>query len=189
MIRHFIYSFIASLILFSCKSKEAKPAFVMPDMQDYFSKRLHAADSTIQIDSFRLIRLDTLHEKWALTHQRYPYLHDFGKISAQLDSIQKQSKPNTAEANNEATKTIQYLEEEKAYLKKEIDSINNLLAHADTANPIGYMVRYKSSFKKKDGTLITDTINFSFDAKLKMLEWDRNIEKAIDSLVAGKHVN
>jgi hypothetical protein len=189
MIRHFIYSFIASLILFSCKSKEAKPAFVMPDMQDYFSKRLHAADSTIQIDSFRLIRLDTLHEKWALTHQRYPYLHDFGKISAQLDSIQKQSKPNAAKTNDETRKTIQYLEEEKTYLKKEIDSINNLLAHADTANPIGYMVRYKSSFKKKDGTLITDTINFSFDAKLKMLEWDRNIEKAIDSLVAGKHVN
>jgi hypothetical protein len=189
MIRYFIYAFIVSLIVFSCKSKETKPAFVIPDMQDYFSKRLHAADSTIQIDSFRLIRLDTLYEKWALTHQRYPYLHDFGKISYQLDSIQKQSKPNTATANNETRKTIQYLEEEKTYLKTEIDSINNLLAHADTTKPIGYMVRYKSSFKKKDGNVIMDTINFSFDTKLKMLEWDRNIEKAIDSLVAGKHVH
>lgn len=189
MPRYFIHTILSSLILFGCKSKEIKPAFVIPDMQDYFSKRLHAADSTIQIDSFRLISIDTLHEKWALAHQRYPYLHDFGKISNQLDSILEKSKLNTFKKNNETRKTIQYLEEEKAYLQTEIDSINNLHAHADTVKPIGYMARYMSSFKKKDGTLITDTINFSFDTKLKMLEWDRNIEKAIDSLVAGKHVH
>lgn len=189
MIRFFGRAIFASLILFSCKTKETKPAFAMPDLQAYFSKRLWAADSTITVDSFRMIRLDTLYEKWALTHQRYPYLRDYGKISFSLDSIQKQSKTNPGKTDEETKKAIQYLEEEKNYVKTEIDSINLLLAHADTTKPIGYMVRYKGSFKKKDGALITDTINFSFDTKLKMLEWDRNIEKAIDALIAGKEVH
>ncbi len=189
MFRFFTYASLVSLTLFSCKNKEQKPSFAIPDMKSYFSKRLSAADSTILIDSFRMIRLDTLYDKWALTHQRFPYLKDYGKISFTLDSMKKQIQPTSEEKSEETKKEVEYLEGEKNYLKTEIDSINNLLAHADTIKPIGYMVRYKGSFKKKSGTLITDTINFSFDTNLQMIEWDRNIEKAIDSLIVGKHVH
>lgn len=172
------------LIMAGCTAKEKK--IILPDLRPNFLQLLNQRDSTLSLDSFYFIGIDTMNAKKALTHQRFAFLHIMEKINGQLDrfSYAKEgihSVPSASELG-----TIAYLQGEKTYVGKEIDSFNNLIAHADTIAPVGYRAVYKVTVSKKNKFIISDTIPYSITLEMKVSDWDRNIEKAIDSLAIGK---
>ena len=138
-----------SVIVFSfiwpgCKPEENK--IRLPDLRPNFLQLLNRRDSTLMLDSFYFIRTDTMNEKEALIHQRFPFFNIMDKITGQLER-----KPNDLE-------TIEYLKNEKAYVGKEIDSLNRLIAVADSVTPIGYRAFYKVTISKKDKFVVSDTL-------------------------------
>jgi hypothetical protein len=124
-----------------CKTEENK--ITLPDLRPDFLQLLNRRDSTLMLDSFYFIRTDTMNEKEALIHQRFPFFNIMDKINVQLER-----KPDDFE-------TIEYLNNEKAYVSKEIDSLNKLISVADSVTPIGYRAFYKATVRKKDKFVVS----------------------------------
>src|ERR1700704_5230084 len=130
-----------SIIWQGCKQKEDK--IFIPDLRSNFSALLNRRDTTLTLDSFYFIRTDTMNEKEALTHQRFPFFNILGKINRQLEKMStgKDSFHHAPSAYD--LENIEYLKNEKAFVEKEIDSLNRLISHADSVIPIGYRAFYK----------------------------------------------
>jgi len=182
-----IILFPALIFLFiwpACKPAENK--IQLPDLRPQFSSLLNKRDTTLSLDSFYFIKTDTMNEKKALTHQRFSFLHIMENIEGELTriSIGRDSFHAVPSAND--LKTIEYLNEEKAFVGKEIDSLSALIANADSTDPIGYRAFYKVTISKKDKFIVSDTVPYAISLQMKVSDWDRNIEKIIDSLAIGK---
>jgi hypothetical protein len=108
------------------------------------------------------------------------------KINGQLEwmSNKRDSFHSAPSAND--IETIEYLNAEKAYVGKEIDSLSTLIAHADSISPVGYRAIYKVTVSKKDKFVVSDTVPYSISLTMIVSDWDRNLEKFIDSLAIGK---
>jgi hypothetical protein len=163
------------VILSGCKQEESKIS--LPDLKPGFLQLLNSRDSTLLLDSFYFIRTDTMYEKEALIHQRFPYFRIMDKIDDQL-----KRKTND-------TETTVYLNNEKAYVGKEIDSLTRLIANADSVTPVGYRAFYKVTVSKKNQFIVSDTVPYAISLKMKVSDWDRNLEKILDSLVVGRRLH
>ena len=157
-----------------CKPEENKIG--LPDLRPDFVQLLNRRDSTLLLDSFYFIRMDTMNEKLALIHQRFPFFNIMDKINGQL----------AGKSNDSGT--TEYLNNEKAYVSTEIDSLTRLIASADSITPIGYRAFYKVTVSKKNKFVVSDTVAYAISTKMKISDWDRNLEKMIDSLAVGKRL-
>jgi hypothetical protein len=133
--------------------------------------------------------MDTMNEKKALTHQRFAFLHIMENIEGQLKwrSRKKDSLQLSPSAND--LETTDYLNGEKSYVRKEIDSLTSLMEHADSVTPIGYRAFYKATVSKKNQFIISDTVPYSISMQMNVSDWDRNLEKMIDALAKGKQLH
>jgi hypothetical protein len=178
--------FLVSLVFFAitCKTKKQEPA--LPDLRPNFHSLLVRRDSTLSLDSFYFISIDTMNAKKAYTHQRFTFLHLLDRINGQLEMLSKGGDSFHLLPSATDLDRIETLKGEKAYVGKEIDSFNILIATADSITPVGYRALYKVTVSKKDKFVISDTIPYSITLQGKISDWDRNIEKTIDSLAIGR---
>jgi len=183
MKRIIVFPFWLLLFSIGCKPKENK--ILLPDLRPNFLALLNQRDSTLTLDSFYFISIDTMNAKKALTHQRFAFLHIMERINGQLDSIQKRDSLQKVISANDL-ETVDYLQDEKKYVGKEIDSFSFLIANADSTAPVGFRALYKVTVSKKNQFTISDTIPYSITLNMQVSDWDRNIEKNIDSLAIGK---
>ena len=168
----------------ACKQNEEKIS--LPDLKPNFSYLLNQRDSTLSLDSFYFVRTDTMNEKKALTHQRFSFYNILEKINGQLEWISTKRDSFRKAPSASDLETLEYLNGEKVFVSKEIDSLNGLIAQADSVSPVGYRAFYKVTVSKKDKFVISDTVPYSISLKMKVSDWDRNLEKTIDSLAVGK---
>jgi len=129
--RILIYIFLP-LILVHCRDK---PSFTKQVRQD-FSNRVLKIDSSIRVDSFQLVRIDSL------TEQIGQIVYDslYSREETRLESELSTAKMNRADTS--------YVEEEINYMKKELDSIKNLTVKADTIKKYGILASYSYTISK-----------------------------------------
>jgi hypothetical protein len=120
------------LVLVYCKDK---PSFTEQVRQD-FSNRVLKIDSSIRIDSFQLIRMDSLTEMIGQIVYDSMYAREEARLESEL-SIAKMNRVDTG-----------YVQEEINYMKKELDSIQNLIAKADTVKKYGVVANYVYAISK-----------------------------------------
>ena len=65
-------------------------------------------------------------------------------------------------------------------------SLSRMIANAYSVTPVGYRAFYKVTVSKKEKIVVSDTIPYAISLKMKVSDWDRNLEKIIDSLAMGK---
>jgi hypothetical protein len=130
--RIFIYVLLP-LVLIHCRDK---PSFTEQVRQD-FSNRVLKIDSSIRVDSFQLVRIDSL------TEQIGQIVYDslYSREEARLESEFMAAKRNQAADTG-------YVQEEINYMKKELDSIANLIAKADTIKKYGIVASYSYTISK-----------------------------------------
>jgi hypothetical protein len=179
-----ICALVFSILWSGCKSEENKIS--IPDLRPNFSVLLNRKDSTLSLDSFYFIRLDTMNEKKALTHQRFAFLHIMENIDGQLEWISNKRDSFHSVPSATDLETTEYLHGEKLYVQKEIDSLSILISNADSIAPVGYRAFYKVTVNKKEKFVVSDTVAYAISLKMKVSDWDRNLEKIIDSLAIGK---
>jgi hypothetical protein len=172
------------LFWIGCHSEIKGP--VLPDLRPNFLNLLNKKDSTLSLDSFYFISIDTMNAKKAYIHQRFTFQHILARINSQLGGFSKGGDSFHLVASAGDMERIETLKEEKAYVGKEIDSFNILIANADSVTPVGYRALYKVTVSKKDKFVVSDTIPYSITLRGLISDWDRNIEKNIDSLAVGK---
>jgi hypothetical protein len=168
----------------ACKSGENK--ITLPDLRPNFLQLLHQRDTLLAVDSFYFISLDTMNEKKALIHQRFAFLHIMENIDGQLEWMNRKKDSLYLSPSANDVETIKYLNGEKVYVGKEIDSLTSLIEHADSVTPIGYRALYKTTVSKKNQFIVSDTVPYSISMQMNVSDWDRNVEKMIDVLATGK---
>ena len=178
---------IPALFWIGCHSKIKEP--VLPDLRPNFLNLLSKKDSTLSLDSFYFISIDTMNAKKAYTHQRFTFLRLMDRINGQLEILSKSRDSFHLAPSAGDLERTETLKGEKTYVGKEIDSFNILIATADSTVPVGYRAFYKVTVSKKDKFVISDTIPYSITLQGRISDWDRNVEKTIDSLAIGKRGN
>lgn len=184
MMKMMICPILLVFFCMGCKPKENK--IILPDLKPNFLELLNQRDTTLSLDSFYFIGIDTMNTKKALTHQRFAFLHIMERINGQLDRFSHARDSVHSGLSASELETIEYLKGEQTYVRKEIDSFNNLIANADTTAAVGYRAFYKVTVSKKDKFVVSDTIPYSITLEMNVSDWDRNLEKNIDSLAIGK---
>jgi len=123
-----------TLLLAYCSSK---PSFNEQVRQD-FSNRVLKIDSSIRVVSFQLIRTDSLTEKIGQIVYDSIYAREEARLETELIA-----KRNLASDTS-------YVQEEIDYMKKELDSIENLIAKADTVKKYGILALYAYTVSKNE---------------------------------------
>ncbi len=177
---------IGILVYAGCKQNET--AIILPDIKNSFTNQLLRKDSSLSVDSFYLVGIDTMTAKSSLLHQRFPFFHILERLNKQNEAVLNAVDHSVHKPTNDDAERLKTLEDEKKYVNTEIDSLNNLFANADSVKPVGYRAIYKVTVHKMDKFTISDTIAYSLSLKMELSDWDRNIEKDIDSLSVGSHV-
>jgi hypothetical protein len=112
-----------------------KPSFNEQVRKD-FSDRVLKVDSSLRVDSFQLVRMDSLTEKIGQIVYDSIYAREEARLESELNVI-KQNKADTS-----------YKQEEINYMKKELDSIENLIVKVDTVKKYGVLGMYNYTISK-----------------------------------------
>lgn len=107
-------------------------------MRKDFSNRVLRIDSSVRVDSFQLVRMDSLTEKIG----QIVYDSIYSKEEARLETELNIARKNAADTSIKL--------EEIGYMKKEIDSIQNLIVHADTIKKYGVLSLYSYTISNKE---------------------------------------
>jgi len=134
MIRRIFIFVLLPLVLVHCKGK---PSFTEQVRQD-FTNRVFKIDSSVRVDSFQLIRMDSLTEKFGQIVYDTMYAREEARLESEL-SIAKMNRTDTG-----------YVQEEINYMQKELDSIGNLIIKADTVKKYGVLAQYRYTISKSE---------------------------------------
>src|SRR5579864_6959893 len=135
MNRRVLIFVLLPLVLVCCTNK---PSFTEQVRQD-FSNRVLKIDSSIRVDSFQLIRMDSLTEKIGQIVYDSMYAREAARLETEF----------ITEKRNQAADTS-YVQEEINYMKKELHSIENLIARADTVKKYGIIAQYIYTISKNE---------------------------------------
>jgi hypothetical protein len=123
------------ILLFSC---ELKPPSLSDQLKTIFLSHLNKYDSTVVLDSFRVIRIDSIDQR----HQRIIddtiYMREFARVQGQLINsiIEKKSD------------SIGFYQDEVNYMETQLDSMNKEILKADTTSKLGLLVICKIQLSK-----------------------------------------
>ena len=173
-------------MLVACVQKGS--SIVLPDARPLFTQQLFQRDPSLLVDSFYFVGLDTMTQKSTLFHQRFPYLHILGRLVKEIDSLQSIGKSSMSKLSQNDLARLKTMEEEKICVTAEVDSINREYESADSIAPTGYRVINKVTVRKQDVFSVSDSIAYALSTRMVLSDWDRNIDRALDSLAIGKHV-
>jgi hypothetical protein len=101
-----------------------------------FSNRVLKIDTSMRVDSFQLVRIDSLTEKIGQIVYDSIYSREEARLESELTTA-KMKRTDTG-----------YVEEEINYMKKELDSIKNLTVKADTVKKYGVLASYSYTISK-----------------------------------------
>jgi hypothetical protein len=143
MNRKILIFVLISLVLVHCKDKLSLNEQVRQD----FSNRVLKIDTSIRIDSFQMVRIDSLTEQIG----QIVYDSIYSREEARLESELSTARMNRADTG--------YVQEEINYMKKELDSIKNLTVKADTIKKYGILASYSYTISK-DGKSKTSGVYY-----------------------------
>lgn len=135
MINKILIFVLLTLVLLECRTK---PSFTEQVRQD-FSNRFLKIDSSIRVDSFQLIRMDSLTEKLGQIIYDSLYAREEAGLEMELAAVKRNPAADTG-----------YVKEEINFMKKELDSIENLIIKADTVKKYGILARYTYTVSKNE---------------------------------------
>jgi len=115
-----------------------KPSFTEQVRKD-FTNRVLKIDSSIRVDSFQLVGMDSLTEMIGQIVYDSLYAREEARLETEF-----------AVAKRNLTADTGYRQEEINYMKKEMDSIEKLIAKADTVKKYGIVAKYFYTISKND---------------------------------------
>lgn len=167
--------FVLSLIFYQFLScQQDKTDNLTGQLIMNFSNHMKNIDSSLVLDSFKLLRTDTLFEKQGRMIDVFIYQREADRIQGQLKKALRQELADSAA----------FYAYESKYIMSAIDSLSKLVAIADTTRPFGVAIHCVYWVRKKDKNL-SDSVLYFFDNKMKLLDPDRidsNISRSSRSL-------
>lgn len=160
--------------LISCQSESEKKSIKLNnDLKSFFTENY--IDSSMLVDSFRLIRIDTISKHELIYQQTNRLLEDYESLTSYL--VNNREKINLTLSKMEMYKIIgskdlfeiekkdynkllknsSAIMEESWIVKKNIDALMDSIKNADTAKPINYLAACFFQIRNKDKSVQRDT--------------------------------
>ena len=153
------------VLISSCTTKTAS----LPDqLKVNFLLRVNKIDSTVHLDSFRVVRADTIDQRMVRIFDDTIYLREFTYVQAQLANAIKARKIDS----------IGFYQGEVDYMTPQVDSLTNVISKADTTKKLGIVA--SCSFQlSKNAVTRQGMVYYFLDKSYKI--WDSEF---IDTAIA-----
>jgi hypothetical protein len=152
-------------VISSCNTKTAS----LPDqLKVNFLLRVNKIDSTVHLDSFRIVRADTVDQRLERIIDDSIYIREFTYVQAQLANALKEKKIDS----------IGFYKGEVDYMTPQVESLTNVISKADTTKKLGIVAVCSFQLSKK-GASQQGMAYYFMDRSYKV--WDSEL---IDTAIA-----
>ncbi len=138
-----------------------KPDSIQEQLKANFSKHVNKIDPTIIIDSFQVLKIDTMVEKLGRIIDDSIYKRELYHVQNQLANAQKEGLTDSAE----------FYDSEIKYMLIQIDSVTNSIRSGDTKKSFGFLVICHYQIRKNNNHH-KDLIFYFFDTKMNIVNAD-----------------
>jgi len=126
-------------LLLSCKSKHNN----LPDrVKANFISHVKNIDSTLVLDSFSVIRVDTINRRMERIIDDTLYMMEFSRVQTQLSNAIKGKRADS----------IEFYHGEVNYMQTQFDSLKREIAAADTTKKLGMVAVCRVRLKKNNAS-------------------------------------
>jgi hypothetical protein len=157
---------ILPALLASCKSKHNN----LPDrVKANFISHVKKIDSTLVLDSFSVISVDTINRRMERIIDDTLYMMEFNRVQTQLASAKKANRADS----------IEFYQGEVNYMQTQFDSLKREIAAADTTKKLGMVAKCRIKLKKNNTS--QEMIVYYF------LDWNMKVwnPQMIDTAIAS----
>jgi hypothetical protein len=153
-------------LFLSCTSKNKS---LSDRVRENFTSHVKRIDSTLVVDSFSVIRVDTINRRMERLIDKYFYTREFNTVKAQLANAM----------NGKRSDSIAFYQEEVNYMQTQFDSLNNEILKADTTKKLGLMATCKIQLAKNNRS--EEIVVYYF------LDWNMKVwnPEMIDTVISG----
>jgi len=144
--RKLLFAVSALILIISCKHQKN----LSEQLNVSFANHLEKIDSLATLDSIHILWNTTITEQVGRIIDDSVYVREYMRIQAQLLSAQQKNDKDS----------IEFLQYEINFMKKEIDSVTNSIAHGDTTRKYGYLIGCAYYITKNKKNKIDSTIVF-----------------------------
>jgi hypothetical protein len=130
---------LAYMLFLSCGSK---PVSLSDQLKTNLITHLEKIDSNVVLDSFRILRTDTIDKRLERIIDDSIYMREFARVQGQyINALIKGDRPDS----------IEYYKGEVDYMVTQMDSLNKEILEADTTKKLGLAVVCKTQVSKHGG--------------------------------------
>ncbi len=159
---------IATITYLSISSCNTKTASLPDQLKVNFLLRVNKIDSTVHLDTFRIVRADSIDQRLERIIDDSIYMREFTYVQAQLANAIKARKIDS----------VGFYQGEVDYMTPQVDSLTNVISKADTSRKLGIVAT--CSFQlSKNGATQQGTAYYFLDKSYKV--WDSEL---IDTAIA-----
>ncbi|HEY4966393.1 MAG TPA: hypothetical protein VII28_08340 [Puia sp.] len=158
--------FIFTVLILSCKSKHKSLA---DRVKANFLSHVKKIDSTLVLDSFSIIKIDTINRKTERIIDDTLYMMEFNRVRTQLANAKKGSRADS----------IEFYQGEVNYMQTQFDSLKREIAAADTTKRLGMLAICRVRLSR-DTTSREMTVFYFLDWSMKV--WNPEM---IDTAISG----
>lgn len=151
-------------LLFMCiiyTSCGNKPDSIPDQLKANFSKHVTKIDPSIIIDSFQVLRMDTMVEKLGRIIDDSIYKRELYHVQNQLANAKKE----------QLSDSIEFYNDEIKYMLIQIDSVTNSIRSGDTKKTFGLIAICKYQIRKNNNRS-KDSIFYFFDNRMNLVNAD-----------------
>jgi hypothetical protein len=134
-----IVSLLFCLLLYSCKST---PVNLAEQLKTNYALHLKKMDSTVVLDSFKIIRIDSINDRMRRQIDDTIYTMEFNRVQAQLANAIREKKKDS----------VEFYQGEVDYMITQVDSLGREVSKADTVKKAGLLVICKIQLSKNSKT-------------------------------------
>jgi hypothetical protein len=161
----FVY-FMGLLLFLSC----THPTTTSDELKLNFTKHLTKIDSSLNLDSFRLVNIDTMTEKGGTIWDDTIYNRERFRLQSQLSSAFKENKRDSS----------LFYQEEINYISGQIDSLTKTISKADTTKKFGFIITCFYQIHKNDIS-VKDSVQYVLDTQMNIRNYHFIDDKIIRS--------
>ena len=163
-----LIAFLTTATFLYCKHSEN----LSEQLKSNFTTHLKKVDSSLVLDSFRIIGIDTINQRLGTIIDDTVYKRSLYRVQLQLANAVKEQKKDS----------IRFYQEEINYMLPQIDSLTNSIPKADTKKKFGIVIRCLYQVRKNSEYQKTFILYF-LDNKMNVLNSDM-----IDSIIHRSYV-
>jgi hypothetical protein len=160
------FTTIAFVVILSCQTK---PVSLSDQLKTNLINHLEKIDSTVVLDSFKILRIDTIDKRMERIIDDSIYLREFARVQGQyVNALIKGERPDS----------IEFYKGEVDYMLTQFDSLNREILNADTTRKLGLAVVCRTQLRKNSSS---QELMLYYFLDFGMRIWDSEM---IDSSIA-----